>query len=114
MNQMIKKLPLALALLALVGCNARTDKVDSPVILTIVGSTTIVTPLSVSVSSAQNAGVATIGSMTLTTLVKEPNAVTSNLETVEMESYGHLHAYGRGTRCRRAGALLEISPGNLR
>ncbi len=43
MNQMIKKLPLALALLALAGCNASTDKTDSPVILTIVGSTTIVT-----------------------------------------------------------------------
>ncbi|MEO8502910.1 MAG: hypothetical protein ABI609_03345 [Acidobacteriota bacterium] len=115
MNQMIKKLPLALALLALAGCNASTDKTDSPVILTIVGSTTIVTPLSVSVSNAQSVGVATIGSMTLTTLVKEPNAVTSNLETVEMESY--LVTYTRTDRGTRLPPPLQenlfgtISPG---
>ena len=41
----------------------------------------------VSVGDSQTAGWATIESMTLKTVVKEPNATTSALESVEMESY---------------------------
>jgi len=87
MNQFTKALPLALLALGLLGCNASTDKVDSPVILTIDGSTTIQFPGSVSVSSAQAAGSAAIGSMTLKTVVKDATVASTDLETIEMESY---------------------------
>jgi len=99
MRQHMKTAVLALIALAALGCNASTDKVDSPVILTIEGSTTIITPGFVSVSDAQAQGWATIGSMTLKTVVKEPDATTSDLETVEMESYEVTYRRAdRGTR----------------
>jgi len=87
MKQLMRTASFALVALAALGCNASTDRVDAPVILTIEGSTTIVTPGFVSVSNAQSQGWATIGSMTLKTVVKEPDATTSALESVEMDAY---------------------------
>lgn len=99
MRQVMRTASFALIALAALGCNASTDRTDSPVILTIEGSTTIVTPGFVSVSDSQNAGWATIGSMTLKTIVKEPNATTSQLETVEMDAYQVTYTRAdRGTR----------------
>jgi hypothetical protein len=99
MRQLIKIGSIGLLALAVLGCNARTDKTDGPVILTIVGTTTIVIPLSESVSAATQAGGSAIGSMTLTTVLKEPNGTSSPLESVEMDSYQVTYARAdRGTR----------------
>ncbi len=112
MRQLIKTASFALIAVAALGCNASTDKVDAPVILTIEGSTTIVTPGFVSVSDAQSAGWATIGSMTLKTVVKEPNATTSALESVEMDSYQVTYRRAdRGTRV--PSPLLESLFGSI-
>lgn len=115
MRQLIKTASFALIAVAALGCQASTDKVDAPVILTIEGSTTIITPGIVSVGDSRSAGWATIGSMTLKTVVKEPNATTSALESVEMESYQV--TYRRADRGTRVPAPLveslfgSIAPG---
>lgn len=115
MKQFIRITSVALLALAALGCNASTDKNDSPVILTIEGSTTIVTPGFVSVGDAQSAGWATIGSMTLKTVLKDPSGTSSALESVEMESY--VVSYRRADRGTRVPSPLRetlfgsIAPG---
>lgn len=79
---------LALTVVAVVGCesNSRTAKTDDGgVILSI--STFNGLPSSISASGSAAAGQVTIGTITLKSIVKNPGQGSSELMTVEMDSY---------------------------
>lgn len=68
------------------GCRSRTDRSAGPVVLTFGNITGI--PTVVSVASADSAGGVTIGTFTLLSVVKDPNATTNPaIEDVEVSSY---------------------------
>jgi len=73
-------------LLAAGSCRSRTDRTAGPVILTFGTITNI--PTVVSVSASDTAGGVFIGTFTLQSIVKDPNAtVTPGIEDLEVSSY---------------------------
>lgn len=89
----VNKLRKAVVLVILVAilpaagsCRSRTDKTAGPVVLTF-GNITGVPNATISVSGSEGIGVI-IGTITLLSVVKDPNATNpSNLEDVEITSY---------------------------
>lgn len=83
---MLKKLAIVICLLAVVsstGCESRTDRSDGGVILSITDFDGL--PVRVPVNGAE--AIVQIGSITLTSVPKNPGAGTSDLMNVEMRSY---------------------------
>jgi len=77
---------LVAVLLVAASCRSRTDKTAGPVILTFGNITGI--PLGASVGSATTAGGVTIGTFTLLSVLKDPNAGSNPaIEDVEVTSY---------------------------
>jgi hypothetical protein len=77
---------LTLAVIAVLGCNSRTDKTDDGgIILSITNFSGL--PSSMSASAAYSNGQATIGSISVQSIVKNPGQGSSALMNVEMESY---------------------------
>ncbi len=91
--KLVKKLRKAVTLLVLVAilpaaasCRSRTDKTSGPVVLTF-GNITGIPVSPISVSASVGAGVF-IGTFTLQSVVKDPNASSlTQLENVEITSY---------------------------
>jgi hypothetical protein len=77
---------LVAVLLVAAGCRSRTDRTAGPVVLTFGNITGI--PTVVSVTQADSTGGVSIGTFTLLSVVKDPNA-TSNpaIEDVEVSTY---------------------------
>lgn len=85
---MRKTLNLALAsilILGLLACEQRTDRVDSGGVLLTFGQIDWSAVYSVSTSAA--AGGASIETVTLVSVVKDPNGVTSSLMDIELQSF---------------------------
>jgi len=72
---------LLLLALPFAGCNARTDRSEGSVLLSISDFDAL--PAVVSASS----GPFSIGSITISNIPKDPNGTTSDLQTVEVRSY---------------------------
>ena len=72
--------------LSLIGCETRTDRVDSGgVILSISDFDGL--PIGVSVNAAAATGFVQLGEVTITNVIKDPNGVGSELMNVEIQSY---------------------------
>lgn len=85
---MHKRLTIVVCLIAavsLIGCESRTDRSEGGVVLSITDFDGL--PIRVSVNDPATGDVVQIDSITLTSIPKDPNAPTSNLMNVEMESY---------------------------
>lgn len=77
---------LAVLALALLGCEARTDKTDGGgVLLSITDFDQV--PVSVSVSGATDSGGVTISQLVIQSVAKDPTGATSALMDVEIQSY---------------------------
>lgn len=87
MSRKLKLLVLIALLLLAVGCNSRTDKADSGgVILSVADFDGL--PFQVSVTGAMfSGGVVTIESIDIESIPTDPAVDTSDLQTVEMETY---------------------------
>jgi hypothetical protein len=83
-----KAIPLLLALslgFGIVGCNSRTDKSDGSVVLSVSDFDGL--PTQVSANQAVANGGVVIGQVTLSNFPKDPRAVTSDLMSVELNSF---------------------------
>jgi hypothetical protein len=86
MNRYMRLSALALAMIAVLGCNARTDKTeDGGVLLSISDFSTL--PLGISASASFAQGGVSLPEITVTSIVKRANASTSSLMRVEIDSY---------------------------
>jgi len=85
-RQILSLALLVAVLLAGAGCRSRTDRTAGPVVLTFGNITGI--PAVVSVTSADATGFVSIGTFTLLSVVKDPNASSNPaIEDVEISSY---------------------------
>jgi hypothetical protein len=85
-RQILTLAALSAVLLVAGSCRSRTDRTAGPVILTFGTITNI--PTVVSVTAADSAGGVSIGTFTLQSIVKDPNAIgTPALEDVEVTTY---------------------------
>jgi len=86
MIRLARTFGIALAVLAIMGCNARTDKTGGGgVLLSIQDFGTL--PLIISASAGYAAGAEQIDSITVQSVVKNPDQGTSDLMKVELDSY---------------------------
>jgi hypothetical protein len=85
-RQILSLALLVAVLLVAAGCRSRTDRTAGPVILTFGTITGI--PTVVSVSAADSTGGVSIGTFTLQSVVKDPNATTNPaIEDLEVTTY---------------------------
>ena len=75
-----------LTLLAVVGCESRTDKVDGGGVLLSISDFDGL-PVQVSVNAATAGGLVQVGEIVIQSVVKNPSEPTSQLQNVELESY---------------------------
>ncbi len=75
-------LSLVLLVLAVGGCNSRTDRSEGSVILSVTDFDEL--PLQVSVGGG---GPTQVGEVTLQSFAKDPNGNTSDLQSIELRSY---------------------------
>ncbi len=102
------RLAAALPLLVLAGmsCNARTERTEGTVLLTV--STFDQLPASVSVSN----GPTQLGTVTLRSVAKDPTGTTSSLQDIQIRSYEVRYAR-RDTGTRLPQPLVESLFGNV-
>jgi hypothetical protein len=86
MNRFARIFALATLTLAVFGCEARTDKSDGGGVLLSISDFDGL-PTAISASAAVAAGQVTIGQITVQSVIKNPSQSTSELMTVEIESY---------------------------
>lgn len=72
---------LVVLVLAIAGCNSRTDRSEGSVILSVTDFDEL--PLRVSVTG----GPTQVGEVTLQNFAKDPNGTTSDLQSIELRSY---------------------------
>jgi hypothetical protein len=84
MNRTQKALALSCFALALAGCESATDKVDAGGVML---SVTDFDGLPIRVSATGDCCLVSVDTMTIENVVKNPNAPTSALMNVEMQSY---------------------------
>jgi len=85
-RQILTLAALSAVLLVAGSCRSRTDRTAGPVILTFGTITNI--PTVVSVTAADAAGGVSIGTFTLQSIVKDPNAIgTPAIEDIEVTTY---------------------------
>src|SRR6187455_96410 len=84
MNRIHKTLALSCFALALAGCESRTDKVDGGGVLL---SLSDFDGLPIIISASGDCCQVGVGTMTLTSIAKNPDAPTSSLMNVEIQSY---------------------------
>ena len=108
---MRKYLNMALAsilVLGLLACEQRTDRVDGGGVLLTFGQ--VDWPAVYSVSTSAAAGAATIDTVTLASVAKDPNAITSSLMDVELQSI-EVTFRRADTGTREPPTLLRTFPG---
>lgn len=86
MTRAIRSLTLAFLLLGLGACESRTDRTDGGGVLLTISDFDLL-PLQVSVNQAALAGFVQIGDLTIQSVAKDPNGVTSSLMDVELKSF---------------------------
>lgn len=99
-------LVLLLLALSLAGCNARTDRSEGSVLLSVSDFNAL--PTAVSAVS----GPFSIGSVTVSNIPKDPSGTTSDLQTLEMRSY-EVRFTRRDTGRRVPPALVGALFGNI-
>ncbi|MEP7010440.1 MAG: hypothetical protein ABJC13_08980 [Acidobacteriota bacterium] len=104
----IKTRLAALSLLVLVGlsCNARTERTDGTVLLTVSNSNLL--PVTASVAN----GPTRVPSITLRSVAKDPSGTTSSLQDIQLRSYEVRYAR-RDTGTRLPPPLVESLFGNI-
>jgi len=86
MNRFARISALGITALALLGCQARTDKQDGGGILLSISDFDGL-PTTISASAGAAAGQVSVNSITVQSIIKNPGQPTSDLMTVEIESY---------------------------
>ena len=76
---------VALALAAVLGCRARTDRSEGTVLLSVSDFDEL--PVAASVTNGLEAGLLQIGQITLRNVAKDPSGATSPLQDIELRSY---------------------------
>jgi hypothetical protein len=83
-----RALVLAIALIALLGCETRTDKSDSGgVVLTVSNFNGLPVSIEISAARLDPTGVIAIGNLTINSIVADPTGTSGPLMDVELESY---------------------------
>ncbi len=113
MRKTVRLLPLSLLVFAVVlaGCNSRTDKAEGSVILSISSFDGL--PIQVNVNGS--GGLVQVGELTLSSIAKDPNGLTSNLQDIELQSYEVIYTRAdTGTRVppKRVNGIFGIVPVN--